>query len=241
MLRVATYRILPYPLKGVLGLVDSFGYQKSIDYLGDQPMYTTDMKDVYEDVSSRPFVTHVGGNFTFLHFDGCHTPNVYGPNFEPVDDSDEWNTNLSLDLSFKIIDTYLNALREAGLYKDATIIITGDHCAAINDMKDPDGARVTALFVKKSGEEQTPLSVSSAPVCHGDLWATIYASEGITVNFDCGRPVFDVAEDDPRVRQYRFQKGYSSSEIVTYDVVGDAKDFDNWTLTDREDIGSMYK
>ena len=60
---------------------------------------------------------------------------------------------------------------------------------------------------------------------------------------DYGKSIFDVNEGDDNKRYYYFQKTVSGGddELVVYEVVGDAKDFSNWTIVDRINVGNLYK
>ena len=144
---------------------------------------------------------------------------------------------------FKMIFEYFDALKQAGLYEDATIIITGDHASAVSDKRDVADSRVTALFVKPSGSAGTELTYSSAPVCQENLRAEIVKSAGLTTEQDYGPAFSDIAENADIERKYCFEKSLEDGthQIVEYRVVGDANDFDNWSIADRRDIGKLYK
>jgi arylsulfatase A-like enzyme len=138
---------------------------------------------------------------------------------------------------------YFDALRDAGLYEDATIIITGDHARAMTDKQDVADSRVTALFVKESGDAGSALAYSSAPVCQENLRAQIVKSAGLETEEDYGLAFSDIAEDAELARKYCFEKTLEDGthQIVEYRVTGDANDFSNWELVDRRDIGKLYK
>ena len=144
---------------------------------------------------------------------------------------------------FGMIFSYFDQLKQLGLYEDATIIITGDHASAVSDRRDVEGARVTALFVKRSGEGDTPLAYSSAPVCQGDLLSEIVDAEGLVTAHSYGVAVSDVGETEARSRKYYFEKTLEDGthQIVEYRVTGDANDFSNWEIVARRDIGKLYK
>ncbi len=244
MLKLTLVRYLPIFAKSWVGVINSNDFNRHILYEIDQPLYETDMKGVYEELTKEAFtLTEDGRRFTFLHIAGCHLPNSYDENWDPISEDQEWNSDIALRLSFQIINRYLDEMKRLGVYEDATILITGDHAAAISDTKDLSGARVTTLMVKKKGDSGTPLAVSSAPVEQSYLRATIFASEGIEPGHDYGKSVFDVSESEKGKRYYHFQKTVSGGddELVVYEVVGDAKDFRNWTLVDRIIVGNLYK
>ena len=87
---------------------------------------------------------------------------------------------------------------------------------------------------------------SGAPVCHGDLFATIVKSEGIDTDVDFGKSVFEYAEGEDRVRPFYFQRyakvdGEVNYEQFVYEIHGPANVYSNWVRTDRYYLGgSIY-
>ena len=151
--------------------------------------------------------------------------------------------------SFKIVNLYLDQLKELGIYEDATIIITGDHGSLQgSDTRLPtDPSRpnpiLTALFVKESGASGTPLTVNSAPVMQADIIPTILRSEGIDTDEDFGKSVFEIPADQPRKRKYNFQsyqKDTGGYEVIEYEILGPARDLSNWTIVNRYMTESIY-
>ncbi|MBQ7364981.1 MAG: sulfatase-like hydrolase/transferase [Clostridia bacterium] len=245
MLRLTLFRYLPIFAKGWVGTINSSDFNGYIEYEANKPLFDSGMKDVYDWMTESAFTLQSENkNFTFLHINGCHMPNSYYEDFTPVlSTSDKWDEKLAMRVSFKLVNYYLDEMKRLGVYEDATIIITGDHAAAMSDTKDLEGSRVTTLLVKKKGESDTPLAVNHAPVEQAQLRATIFASEGITPENDYGKSIFEIEEGADVKRYYHFQKSVSGGddELVVYEVVGDATDFSNWTIVDRINVGNLYK
>ncbi len=245
MTRLTLFRYLPFFAKGWVGVINTSDFNGYIEYEANKPLFDSGMKDVYDWMTAEDFTTFEGNkNFSFIHINGCHMPNSYYEDFSLVlDENDKWDSNLAMRVSFKLVNYYIDQLKDLGLYEDATIIITGDHASAISDTKDLSGSRVTSLLVKKKGESGTPMAVNSAPVEQGQLLATIFQSEGITPKNDYGTSIFEVEEGDDVKRYYHFQKTVSGGDdvLVIYEVVGDAKDFKNWTKLEEINVGNLYK
>jgi len=245
MTRLTLFRYLPFFAKGWVGVINTSDFNGYIEYEANKPLFDSGMKDVYDWMTAEDFTTFEGEkNFSFIHINGCHMPNSYYEDFSLVlDENDKWDSNLAMRVSFKLVNYYIDQLKELGLYEDATIIITGDHASAISDTKDLSGSRVTSLMVKKKGESGTPMAVNSAPVEQGQLLASIFQSEGITPKNDYGTSIFEVQEGDDIKRYYHFQKTVSGGDdvLVIYEVVGDAKDFKNWTKLEERNVGNLYK
>jgi hypothetical protein len=251
MIRLSLFRVLPVAAKNAVGSISTPDFEKYIVYETEYPKYeSADMKVIYDYFGENPLTLFEDkNNFTFLHIAGCHLPNKYNENFEAPEKSDEWNSMVSMQQSFKIINRYIDQLKELGLYENATIIITGDHGSLQNsDTRLPtDPSRpnpiLTALFVKESGSSETPLAVSSAPVMQADILPTILRSEGIQSDTDFGRSVFEIQEDEIRTRKHNFQSYQKDSggyEVIEYEIVGLARNLKNWTIVNRYMTESIY-
>lgn len=241
MIALSAYRYVPTFFKSAIG-VSTGDFAKFIEYNGDLPRYVTDDAATYAKFREEGVTVSEDGDkrFTFLHLNGCHNPFTIDENGNRVEDGAALPAIRGV---FKMIFEYFDALRDAGLYEDATIIITGDHARAMTDKQDVADSRVTALFVKESGDAGSALSYSSAPVCQENLRAQIVKSAGLETEEDYGLAVSDIAEDASHARKYCFEKTLEDGthQIVEYRVTGDANDFSNWELVDRRDIGKLYK
>ena len=184
-------------------------------------------------------------NFSFIHIQGTHLPNAYNRDFLPADETEKYSIPDAMIQSFKIINLYIEQMKELGIYENSTIIITGDHSSIGSDTKDPYYAHLTALFVKPSGVGEGELKTSSAPIAQGDIHATILDSEGIENTLDYGISAFELDEDTERERSYHFQRYIKDDgiyEVVKYKIVGAAKRFTNWTVVERIKLDkSIYK
>ena len=202
--------------------------------------YSTDQKFAFDLVSGSEFTyDNEKNNFSFIHIQGCHLPNTYGESFNVLseDDADRWNELVSINTSMQIINIYINELKEKGLYESSTIIIAGDHDNARSDTVEPWCAHRTAMLVKPAGVSDGELSVNSTYVSHKNLWATILSSEKIGYEYNFAPSVFDVKCDENTLRKYTFQRMDSGFfENITYSIKGSAKNFDNWTVVNRENI-----
>ena len=102
------------------------------------------------------------------------------------------------------------------------------------------------MLFKRSGESGTELKTSTAQISQDELWATIYESEGLD-SLKTGDSFFDIPEGEDRERRYHFELSVTledksrADEIVTYKIVGSARNRDNWSIESREVIGRIYK
>jgi hypothetical protein len=256
MLRLSLNTCLPFVTKDIVGELSTPDFNSHAIYDTDAPVYdASDMKDVYEYITKDDFVSvRSHGQFSFIHIYGCHTPVKYNLNWEEANEKEQNDTTMALKQSLTIIYEYIEEMKRLGLYEDATIVITGDHPAALSDTKligetgrsDDNGTRVTAMLFKRAGDSGTPLKTSPAQISQDELWNTIYESEGLT-ELKTGESFFDIAEGEERVRRYLFEwavyldDGGRADEIVEYRITGSARQRENWEIAKRTVVGRIYK
>lgn len=256
MLRLSLGTCLPLPLKDAVGSLSTPDFNEHAVYLSDEPLYDADMKNVYDYITKGDFKkTDSEGQLSFIHIFGCHTPVVYDEEWNeiPKGDKKQSDTTMALRQSLTIIYEYIEEMKRLGVYEDATIVITGDHPAALSDSKligeagkSDNGTRVTAMLFKKAGDAGTALKTSTAQISQDELWNTIYESEGLTHLKD-GQSFFDISEGEDRVRRYLFEKsvtledGSKADEIVEYKITGTARNRENWKVEKVTVIGKIYK
>lgn len=235
---------------------DDASYMKEyVNNTAKTGQYDDDMKGVYDYITKNE-ITAVRsyGQFSFIHLYGCHTPVKYNLDWETANDKEKNDTTMALKQSLTIIYEYIEGMKRLGLYEDATIVITGDHPAAISDTKligqtgysSDNGTRVTAMLFKRSGESEGKLKTSTAQISQDELWNTIYESEGLT-SLKSGNSFFDISEGENRVRRYLFEMSVTledksrADEIVEYKITGSARKAENWKIAKRTVIGKIYK
>ena len=254
MLRLSLSTCLPFVAKDVVGYMSTPDFNAHAVYESDEPVYDADMKNVYDYITGNDFVkVESKGQFSFIHIYGCHTPIKYNLNWEEANDKEKNDTTMALKQSLIIIDEYISEMKRLGVYDDATIVITGDHPAALSDTKligqaskSDNGTRVTAMLFKRSGESGSAMKTSTAQISQDELWATIYESEGLT-SLKSGDSFFDIPEGVDRERRYLFELSVTledksrADEIVTYKIVGTARNRENWSIEDRKVVERIYK
>ena len=161
--------------------------------------------------------------FAFIHYDGMHDVLQPSSLFIPS----------ILSRNIGVVNSFIKALKENGLYKDATIIITGDHSRPVSDISGVlDGSgkgqpRRTALFVKTAGSDEG-FAVSEAPTSHEDIWATIFRSENIGYE-GSGVAVNLLSEGQSRERTYVWHTyGTVPLKEYVYKINGKASVIENW-------------
>ena len=144
--------------------------------------------------------------------------------------------------SFVNLRKLFDRMKELGIYDDATIIITGDHGAAVSDTKPLQKATRVGLFYKPAGASGQ-LKNSSAPVTTEQVAATVIKATGAD-HSAYGKALDEVAEDAVITRVYYKTvcdtETYRETQLCIYHVTGDAANFANWELVQTVDIPYSY-
>lgn len=170
------------------------------------------------------------GAFRFIHMHGAHPPYTMTEDFQHIDydarRDEHWGDNISQTKgAMKIVYEYIRQLKELGKYDDAMIIITADHGTAYsveNEEGDIIRQQWPILFIKWPEQIQNSMVVSSAPVSHADMIASIEKKIGVNVS---DRGIEEIEEDEDRTRLSRIDV---SSGMETFEIRGHVKDKKSW-------------
>jgi hypothetical protein len=128
---------------------------------------------------------------------------------------------------------FLERLRSLGLYDDALILIHSDHGGAFEPEFTP--TRMLSLMAVKPPQADGVLETSSAPVSLGDVAATVLTLTDIDPSWP-GRSVFDVGEQDQRVRHYSFWHGEDNRQLGRVLIDGSLYTAESYTYTDSIEV-----
>lgn len=210
-----------------LGLFEN--YVKNSEYTGKVIRQKTS-QDFYPAVKANGIAVVPGKRCIIQHLFGLHMPYNVDENGEKKD-----NSNLLAASSgwLKITKAYLDALREAGVYDNSTIIITADHGPKKVDQIQP------IFLIKRPGETHDEMQETNAPVSHREFQSTILLCAGVDKEDLPTQTIYDFEEDEDRERTIyinrhldRYPKkpkyhgtGYGSHNVWTgYTYTGDSKD-----------------
>lgn len=112
---------------------------------------------------------------------------------------------------WKLLDEYLNQLKECGVYDDATIIVTSDHGTEFYGQN--------IFFIKTAGEVHEVMPETNAAITLQELIPTIAEAAGIYED-DMGETIWDYGENEARTRTLgmRYQDP-TRPEVPRYDGV----------------------
>lgn len=144
--------------------------------------------------------------------------------------------------SFANLIKIFNKMKELGIYDNATIVITGDHGAAVSDLKPLQKATRVGLFYKRAGASG-PLKYSDAPVTTDQVAATVIKAAG--GDHSAYGPALDEVAEDAKITRVYYKtvcdpETYRETELCVYHVTGDAADFANWELVEQVPIPYSY-
>ena len=246
MYKAALYRDLPWLFKPFLWYyTDELNQSMALPKeeagdLSDDP-YNFDDPSFYAQLKERGLSVDddgEAGSFRFIHLQGAHFPYTMNAEGEHVDGETTYDQQ-ALG-SFKIVSTYLDDLKELGVYDNTTVIVTADH-GRIDFMSDTPIERPTSpiLFVKPVGAARTALNVdATTPVWAPDILATVIdqtsnGDQSLVAKY--GTPTYDVAAtfDDKRVRAFDAPTwdGNYTTHMYQFSVIGPVDDWNSWQLT----------
>ncbi len=242
MLLFTSYFWLPDFMKSTT--ISASSFNEVIVPLGESPQFKTTNTQIYNSLLSEKLKLQDEKNtFTFLHLYGTHPPFSTNENCEEVPANSVTAAQQTQGV-FLFITEYIQQMKELGIYEDSTIIITGDHGGIDDQFTEHSNEFLTTLLVKESGNYGTPLKTSSAQVSQDNFHATIVKSADLQTNHNYGKAYSEIPEGETFVRTHYFQMRLGierAYENITYTITGDGSDFANWEITDRENIGHMYK
>lgn len=232
LLKLSGYRYMPHVLKRFFWIPSQEFNSLKIKEAESELPYVCDDRLFYDNLLEGGLtVQDKRKNFEFIHLDGIHEPLRWDENFERIPVW-EGSTLKQTKGSFKIVETFLSKLKELNLYDDATIIILGDHGYSHDNSKMKE-SMTTALFIKESGQTNTPLAVSNKPLSHDNFRASILKYAGLNYEH-FGVPYSDIEEEDKVIRDFYYRVNGATGRYAVdgilekFKIRGDANDFSNW-------------
>ena len=246
MLDLSAYRYAPIAMKPFFWLYT--GDLESISTVDAEAsdMHVTDDAAFWRNLKEQKLSVKEGskGSFIFYHMQGSHDPYVMDVDGSTPEGGTggetRWEPYRQTAGNMNMILDYISYLKEMNLYEDTTIIITADH-GFTGTMEELDHQRVITLMVKPKGQSTgAPIQYNSAPLDMSNIRATVLKALGID-HSSYGAAADEVAEDAD-VTRYFYMSGSDFARVkrdynlVTYEIKGDANDFDNWKIISKERI-----
>lgn len=198
------YRYLPHPLKKYFWLYtgdfDRFKTGNSKEaYIIDDAAYMKKLLDEGLVVNKKKNI------FRLVHLNGAHPPYELNEYAQTVGE-DNTSSVQQRKGALYIIETYINMLKDLGLYDDAAIVVMADH-------GQKNLAEHGILLVKEKNKTGM-FSESVCPVSYFDLHPTIFN----TLEIEQGQTFFDVT-DEERERYFYFNDTQAGKmRVIEYAV-----------------------
>lgn len=177
----------------------------------------------------------VGGEtkqFKYIHLDGSHPPFRIDENAQTVDENSVTALQCARG-SLRIVQNYMEKLKQSGSYDNTAIIIMADHGYYDN------GVLSSPLFMVKPRAAHGSMKVNNAPICQLDFGSTVLELAGCENWEKYGKSVFEIEEGAVRERyfyQYYLEERTDSPEfrLIEYEIDSESNKPSNFHLTDVE-------
>lgn len=192
MLKMSLYRFSPFALKQVFWL-DTNEFDHIITTTSNE-VAECDYKnyDFYQKLRENGLVADSSSKyFVFEHLYGLHAAYHNDENCNYAVTATLADAGMGC---MRLVEEYLDQLKEIGVYDRSTIIVMSDHGVHESYI----GAQ-PVLFVKRAGEKHEEMRRTSAPVSAADFIPTIVQAAGGDWS-QFGRSFFDIGENEPRQR-----------------------------------------
>lgn len=222
--RLSAFQALPYVFKGSVNSGD-IEFNSQILYKGNNQKAIYDNYE-FEDNMSLQLSESDKNYIIFQHLDGIHFPK---------DDYYEAQKDC-----MKIASEYIEKLKDAGLYDNATVIIMADH--GLSDHKPPltyPTARLPLFMIKCPGDKHDTMELNTAPIYYTDILKTILVCCDLYYPEDgdrFGQSIFDFEPNSKRERVWcnsgSRDAGYDKEHYV-YTFNGNIKDLSDKVKLDE--------
>ena len=214
-LKLVGIKYLPWQLKPFCTVTpDQVEYDAEISNIHSE-MFSYDNGYFYNRVKNEPLIIEEKKCFRFIHVKGAHPPYDYDKEMTRIDNG---TSRDGIEVSAFLANTYLNKLKEAGVYDNSVIIMMADH--GYDHRQNP------VLFIKGKGERHE-YQISDAPISYVDL------QDAFSKLLDgCGsEDAFEWREGDERIRRFLYYPFEDESTIYEMSQSGKASDNESLVQT----------
>ena len=247
--RLSLGRLSPYVLKNtwLAAIEPAFGAAFFTMVVGDPVSAYIPIVGIESDIRFHNFLrqSEVSADseqnvFIMMHFNSAHAhgdindPHSYGYHFDEETGEirhggSRWDVTRA---SFEKLNIYFNMMREAGVFDNSTIIITGDHGRRY------ELPETVSLFIKPQGSTGPLVTDTTTELSHTYFPAGILEAAGIP-HTEYGISYFDIINGialAPPVRVMHVVGAWTAPMARAYgdygiwEIIGDANVRENWTF-----------
>jgi len=236
MLQMGLYRHMPYLSKAKFNY-EPANINNAILNIPERYNWATYEHDFHQELKEQGVSVDKGIKaFRFYHFYGAHPGCKLMANGEMS--SEKTSVVEALRGDFAIIAAFIQELKNAGIYDQTTVIITADHGSSggNKDSIDLPGNAGSILLYKARNAPRNECIISDAPVCHSDIFGSIYQEIGLE-NHEYITTISDFSSGDERERLYYYSALLTDLDgevaLREYAVNGIASSLDNYFATGK--------
>lgn len=211
------FQYLPYFMKNLNEVTTNFSSTRPVQVKGyDIVDFLRSNERFYRDLKEHGITcAEEGKTFKLIHLDGAHVPFWYDKDVNIIDEETGTYPGM-VECCVTIMNAYLQAMKDAGLYDNTTVILMADHGYGYREGEETIGLldRANPFLMIKGVGEHHEFTVDEAPISYEDLQeAYSRLLDGKT-----GNEIFDWNAGDKRTRRYlkyNYTKEYHIEEYFT--------------------------
>lgn len=227
IIRYDLYKYLPYPLKGKIH-IEKLSFSKVKDP-GNERQYIWNDIENYQIFENEDIEVTEDKVFHFIHLEGAHVWFNIDENLQPSKDGNYTQKQIA---SFKLAQSYIKRLKEAGVYDNSAIVVLADHGYRdgvweydyILDRFNP------ILYIKGVGEHHDSMVRSDKPIEASDL---ANAFNDLRLKKKSTELFQNISS--PRKRTLVYYVWSKESHMVEYETEGKA-----WESDKMKETGNVY-
>lgn len=137
----------------------------TLEDLKEEELFSWDNIDNYKYILNFPVTKTDKKQFKFIHTNGVHPPYTTSPDLTRIPES-SGSENKEMQASLKLVSSYIDMLKQNGVYDNSVIVITADHGYNNGEKM---GKQNPILYIKGFDEINDKMSTSNKKVSHLDL------------------------------------------------------------------------
>ena len=198
----------------------------NVEDLKEEDLFSWDNIDNYQYILNKPVTLTDKKQFKFIHTNGVHPPYNEDENLNKVSSANS-NETKEMKASLKLLASYINMLKQNGVYDNSVIVLTADHGYNNGERM---GKQNPILFIKGINETNDLMIRSDKKVSHQDL-ADAYQ---LLLDGKSSKELFTNISSD-RVRKLIWYVFRKEDHMVEYKLDGHA-----WETNKLKKTGNEY-
>ncbi len=211
-LKYILYKYLPYFLK-------NFSKIESLNFNFSSDNYDWRIDNNYKNINNENLKIVNNKQFKFIHTEGAHSPFDLNKNLNRISNG---TYKEKVEANFKIIESYLNKLKENNVYDNSIIIILADHGYSENTILE----RMNPILFIKGFNEKHEMNISNLPISHVDLITTYKELLENKKSTELFKNI-----DYNRKRNFLYLSAKNPNHMIEYETEGKANDISKFKKT----------